>query len=427
MSTGGPTRAEVPPDTRPGALLLAGLRRGALLVFLPVFAAGQLLAWLTFAATGWYGAWSWSKIGLAVSLTSVRTPFEATVQVRDGLFDPHGTTTSRLVIATGALTIAVLVLAYRAGGAQARGLERRPLTAGVAGSVTGLGFGIPAFVASLPVSLSFVRFGIDHLEPVRSLALVLPVLVAGMAGAIGGLARARERLSEGGGANVLAAIAGGATAFWWGAVLAFVGILLAAALSPAPVGSYARFVDHAGPGGAATLVEHALLLPNQTVLVLATSMGATTSLQVGTNGALDLTWRGIEANGSAGGFLAAIAGSADLQVARFPWWFAGFLLVPLAATVIGGRAAAVDAGTFRARVGRGAAAGVVFAALCALAVWAASITLPTFGLGHLGAITIGASPLITGLLAAAWGVPGGAAGAAIPWPAKLRASGARPR
>src|SRR6185436_19461467 len=197
---------------------------------------------------------------------------------------------------------------------------------------------ILAFVVSLPVSLSFARFGIDHLEPVRWQAFVLPVLVAGAAGAIGGLARARERLSEGGGATVLAAIDGGARALWWGTVLALVGELF----------------------------------------VAATSMGATTTLQIGSNGALDLTWQGIEANGSAGGFLAAIAGSGGLEVARFPWWFAGFFLVPLAATVIGGRTAARDARTLRERVGRGAAAGVVFAALCALAVWAASITLPTF-------------------------------------------------
>ena len=427
MSAGGPSRAEVPPDTRPGALLLGGLRRGALLVFVPVFAAGQLLAWLTYAATGWYGPRSWGEIGLAVSLTSVRVPFEGTVSIRDGVVAADGTSTSQLVIATGALTIAVVALAYRAGRAQGRGLEQRPISAGVAGSIVGFGFGILAFVVSLPVSLSFARFGIDHLEPVRWQAFVLPVLVAGAAGAIGGLARARERLSEGGGATALAAIDGGARALWWGTVLALVGVLFVAALSPAPVGSYARFVERAGAGGAATLVGHALLLPNQSVLVLATSMGATTTLQVGSNGALDLTCRGIEANGSAGGFLAAIAGSGGLQVARFPWWFAGFFLVPLAATVIGGRTAARDARTLRERVGRGAAAGVVFAALCALAVWAASITLPTFGLGHLGAITIGAAPLLTGVLAAAWGVPGAATGAAIPWPARLSAGRARSR
>ena len=46
MSSGGSAAAEVPADPQPGALLLGGLRRGALLVFLPVFVAGQALAWL---------------------------------------------------------------------------------------------------------------------------------------------------------------------------------------------------------------------------------------------------------------------------------------------------------------------------------------------------------------------------------------------
>ena len=425
MSTGGPTRAEVPPDTRPRALLLGGLQRGALLVFLPVFAAGQLLAWLTYAATGWYHPWSWTKIGLGVSLSSVRVPFDATVTVRDGL-SGGGAQTARLVVATGALTVAVLVLSFRAGRHQSRGLERRPVAAAVAGSIVGLGFGIPAFVAALPVRLSFPRFGIEQLEPVRWQSLVLPLVVAGTTGAIGGLARARDHLDEGRGADLVAAIGGGATMFWWGVVFSFVGVLLAAALSPGPVGSYARFVDRAGAGGAATLIGHGLLLPNQSVLVLATSMGATTTLQVGATDALDLTWRGIHANGSAGEFLAAIAGSADLQVARFPWWFAGFILVPFVATVLGGRSAGVDATSVGQRVLRGAVAGPVFGVLCAVAVWAATITVPTWGLSRFGSISLGTPPLIAGAIATAWGVVGGIGGAAIPWPARFSA-GARPR
>ncbi len=426
MSTGGPTRTEVPPNTRSRALLLAGLQRGALLVFLPVFAAGQLLAWLTYAATGWYHPWSWTKIGLAVSLSSVRVPFDATVAVRDGLFGDT-THTGRLVVATGALTVAVLVLAFRAGRHQARGLEQRPIAAAVAGSVVGLGFGLPAFVVALPVSLSFPRFGIELLQPVRWQSLVLPVVVAGAAGAIGGLARAREHLDEGRGADMVAAIGGGASMFWWGVVFSFVGVLLAAALSPGPVGSYARFVDRAGAGGAATLIGHGLLLPNQSVLVLATSMGATTTLDVGPNDALDLTWRGIHANGSAGEFLAAIAGSADLQVARFPWWFAGFVLVPVVATVLGGRSAGADAPSMGRRVLRGAVAGLVFGVLCVAAVWAATITVPTWGLSRFGAISLGAPPLVTGAVATAWGVVGGIVGAAIPWSARFSAGRARPR
>jgi hypothetical protein len=79
----------------------------------------------------------------------------------------------------------------------------------------------------------------------------------------------------------------------------------------------------------------------------------------------------------------------------------------------------------------GAAAGVVFAACCALAAWAASVTLPNLGGGILGvgtgAIRFGASPARTGLLALAWGVVGCVVGAVIPWPDRVSASPTTPR
>ena len=80
MSAGFPTTLEVPPDTRSVALLRSGVRRGFVLVFLPVFVAGQAIAWLTYAVSGWYRPWSWFKIGLAETLASVRviTPGIAT-------------------------------------------------------------------------------------------------------------------------------------------------------------------------------------------------------------------------------------------------------------------------------------------------------------------------------------------------------------
>ena len=65
MSAGWPQKQELPPDTRPPALVLHGLARGALIVFLPVFIAGQAIAWLTYAISHWYRPWSWFKIGLA--------------------------------------------------------------------------------------------------------------------------------------------------------------------------------------------------------------------------------------------------------------------------------------------------------------------------------------------------------------------------
>jgi hypothetical protein len=430
MNVGGPTREDAPPDTSARTLVIGGLRRGALLVFLPVFAAAQALAWLTYAVTGWFRPWSWFKIGNAVALTGTRVGFDVTVALRDLASGSSGTAASELVVATGALTIAVLVLAYRAGREQARGLERRPQAAAAAGAIVGIGFGVLSFVTALPVSLVLPRLGIEELRPMWWQALVMPVAVASVAGAFGGLARARERLDASGAAWVVAAIRGGAGAFWWGSSLAFVGLLIAAVLSPSPVGAYARFVDRTG-GGAALVVEHATLVPNQSVLVLGASMGAPTTLRVGTQDVLEISRGGVDAAGPAGPFVAAILGSPDQHLAEFPWWFTAFLLVPAAAAVIGGREAGRDASERKERLLRGAGAGIVYAACCTVAVWASSITLPGIGVGlaqfGAGPIRLGASPVGTGALALAWGVVGCSVGALVPWPARFSAVPKRPR
>ena len=161
MSAGWPQKQELPPDTRPHALLLDGLARGALIVFLPVFIAGQAIAWLTYAVSHWYRPWSWFKIGLAEALASVRVTFTTTHVVRNvSIFGGIGAATEAVLqVAIGALTVAVVVLAFRAGREQGKGLERRPRPAALAGSAVGLGFAIPMVVAALPVT--------PHLPAVR--------------------------------------------------------------------------------------------------------------------------------------------------------------------------------------------------------------------------------------------------------------------
>jgi hypothetical protein len=142
---------------------------------------------------------------------------------------------------------------------------------------------------------------------------------------------------------------------------------------------------------------------------------------------------GVQASGPTGPFIAAIVGSADQRLAMFSPWFVAFLLVPAVGAILGGRAARRQrpAAGFTEQLLVGAAAGVVFAGCCAMAVWGASVTLPNLegglaGLGS-GAIRLGASPARTGLLALAWGVVGCAVGAVIPWPDRLSASPTTPR
>jgi hypothetical protein len=407
-------------DPRPIALLLSGLVRGALLVFLPVFVAGQAIAWLTYAVSGWYRPWSWFKIGIAETLASVRVGFVSTS------FAPakgavSTSTTDVFALCVGALALAVVVLAFRAGREQARGLERRPFAAAIAGSLPGLGFAFPMVVVALPVTLGFPQFQIDHLEPVIWQAFVLPLVVGGVCGAVGGLAAARPALDdrEPWGPRLAAAAHGGFTAVWWALALAFGGFLAVAALQPGPTAAYARFVDRTGGSGAALVVQHALLLPNQSSMILDTAMGAPTTIEIADATLVRVTITGVDAIGTEG---AAVAGlvHAGTDHADFPPWYRAFVLVPAAATVVGGRTAGGAARGRREATARGALAGVVYAALVAIAAWFAAIVLPVFASTIGGSVRLGTDPVRAGLIALLWGAVGSTVGA-------LSARAVRPR
>jgi hypothetical protein len=408
VTPAGLPRQEVPPDTRPGALLLGGLRRGALLVFLPVALAAQAVAWLAYAISHWYHPWSWLKIGLAYALASIRVPFAATVTDR-GRGAPQAPLP--LELAVGALTVAVLVLAYRAGREQARGLEGRPLAAGLAGSAIGLGFALPMFVAALLVTLGFPQFGVGSMHPRLWAALVLPLLVGGAAGGVGGLFAARERLGQGGWAGAVDAARGGALALWWGLVLAFVAFLVAATIQTGATTAYARGVQGWGGGGALLVVHHVLLLPNQSALVLAMTTGSPVHLDLHAGQAAVATLHGVTLSGDAGSFLRGLLGIRGATI-PFPGWFAAFYAVPAVATVVGGRRAAAGSRRAGGRVLRGVGAGAVFAVLATLAAWAASIALPVFA--PLLAPTLATDLTRTFATALAWGVVGCAVGSLVP-------------
>ncbi|MDP9300361.1 MAG: hypothetical protein M3P43_05625, partial [Actinomycetota bacterium] len=342
MSAGFPTTLEAPPETRSTALVRSGIRRGAFLVFLPVFIAAQAIAWLTYAVSGWYRPWSWFKIGLAETLASVRVTFTARSSAGPGSpsIGSASQAGSVLEVAIGALVVAVVVLAFRAGREQARGLEGRPRVAALAGAAPALGVAIPMALISPFVTLGFPQFGIDHLRPVFWQALVLPLAVCGACGAIGGLSAARGAIEARGrwGARWVGAARGGFTGFWWAVALAFAGFLALAVLEPGATGAYTRFVDRSGGSGAALVVQHALLLPNQSTMILATSMGVPTTLDVGATTVARLTLSGINTDGNIGAGLAALMG-APTTTAAFPGWYLVFLAIPAAASLIGGRTA----------------------------------------------------------------------------------------
>ncbi|TMK60730.1 MAG: hypothetical protein E6G54_01490 [Actinobacteria bacterium] len=414
MSAGFPAASEIPADTRPTALLRSGVGRGALLVFLPVFAAGQAIAWLTYAVSGWYRPWSWFKIGLAETLASVRVTFTARSPGGPARIGPASQTGSVLEVAIGALAIAVVVLAFRAGREQARGLEERPLAAAIVGAGPSAGFAVPMALIAPFVTLGFPQFGIDHLRPVWWEALVLPLVVSAACGAIGGLSAAHSALEAWGrwGSRSVGAARGGFTGFWWGLALAFAGFLVLAVSEPGATGAYARFVDRSGGSGAALVVQHALLVPNQSTTILATSMGVPTTLDVGATTVARLNLSGIHMEGNIGAGLASLVG-APSTTAGFPVWYLAFLAIPVAASLIGGRTAGRAAGGRPEAALRGALAGAVYAVLCGVASWAAAVVLPPWSAILGGSLRLGVDPASTTLVALLWGVVGGTIGSTV--------------
>lgn len=387
------TRQEPPPDIRPGALLRHGLSRGALLVLLPVVLAAQAIAWLAYAVSGIYRPWSWLKIGLAYALGSVRVPFDVVAQADGTVVD------SRLVVAFGALTILVLVLAYRAGAMQGRGLEDRPSRAAMAGALIAPGFALPLWAASFLVVLRFPNLDVDRLAPDPVLALVLPLVATGVAGGVGGLFAARAALDARGGwrATCAGAARTAGTMLAWGLALAFLAFLLLAAVHLDQTRAYARFVG-SGTGGAVAVLHHALLLPNQSAMLLGVFAGSPAEVAIG-RAAVEI---GFDRITDPRGIL--FLGGVD-----FPDWFVAFVSVPFAAAFLGGRAAATDVKR-REALTRAVLGGLGLAALGGLTAWAASIEIPILAAFD-ASLTLGNDPWRTALVLLPFGLVGGAAGA----------------
>jgi len=308
-----------------------------------------------------------------------------------------------------------VVLAFRAGKEQGRAVEKRPAAAALAGAAVGLGFALPMFVGAFLVQLSFPNLGVDSLRPVLWQAFVLPLAAGGALGIAGGLSAARETLERSrSGARLAAAVRGGFTALWWGLALAFVGFLVLAAIESGVTGSYARSVRDAGRGGAVLVTHHALLLPNQSAMILATAMGSPTALTVGADTAARVSIDGVRAYGN---YRLIVFGIGHRPVS-FGWWRWCFLLVPACATVLGGRRAARGTKSRGEALLRGGLGGLVFAGLAGLVAWTATITLPLLVLFG-SSPSLGPDPWRTAAVGAAWGVLGGLLGALVPEPAPL--------
>ena len=375
--------------------LASSLVRGAL-TFAWVALAGQAIAFAEYAASGLYRPWSWVKIGLLYVLSFCGVAFDAS-----GATPGSAPSRVRLVLMLG--TALVVWLAFRAGRATAGTVGSRDVRrAGVWGAAPALAFALLSGLGSLLVTLRFPDDGIERLRPVTWEAFVISFVVVAVAGAAGGVAGAigdrPTRTTE--------IVAGGWRMFVAALLLAFAGVLVLAALEPAATSGYARGLRGFGVGGAVLFGHHLLLAPNQSLDVLAPSMGGATELRVQEE-VTRLTVRGVEPSEALGLFTGWGSEGVELPLA-----YLAFLVVPVAATLMGGRRAGGAAIDHRERARRGACAGAVFASLVTAGSLMATVTVSSQG-GWSG--RLGPSMPSTALLALAWGVAGGVVGSLLPW------------
>jgi len=334
--------------------------------------------------------------------------------------------TLELGVALLAVTALAVWLLFRAGRASAlgEGAGVRALT----GARVALGYAPPVALIALLVTFekpaeigSFVTAGV-RVSMSAWQALLFPLAIAAAAGAAGGGGSGAGGPGGIAGEGVGGVLGGGWVMFLLALGLSYAGLLVAGVVQPdEPVAlatpSTARYFERvfARPGlGTVGLGHHLALVPNQALWTLVPASGVCDVLRGSEHE--DVLCYGSFPNPKPGGGIAF--GSA-------PGGYLLFLLVPAAATVFGGRRAAVRAG--RAAIADGAAAGVVYGVLVGVGCLLASITLSyatSAGTDVGGRLWIGPDPVWGTIVALAWGIGGGAIGAAS---ARLRRSVAAPR
>jgi hypothetical protein len=244
------------------------------------------------------------------------------------------------------------------------------------------------------------------LSPSRVGAIAWPAILALVAGAAGG-ARACPTPGP-----------------WWragrdgvrtlGIALAFavVGLAGLAPSNPGPTDAYFAPFQSGAAAGLARVALTVAVLPNLALWVLFPSMGGCLGLTAQqASGGFSVCLLSYTQFPPAGGIAGIAQRSPGFDLPSPPASYLLFVLVPLVAVVIGGRLAA-RAGGMRAAVAAGvafAAAAVAFGYLSGVRV---SISGSTAGAGETVSALLRPELLVGGLLALAWGVVGGVAGAA---------------
>jgi hypothetical protein len=403
----------------------AGFRAVGVLAALGVF--GSLAVWA--AVRPGYGAAAALRIGLLYLAPFHRVPARIFGEFDLGAVAQGavgGATTGATFVEVGVALLLVTALGawllFRAGRRIAGGLERPDWLRVLAAASAAPAYALPVWLVAVlvrveePLALGSRVPGRVELSIAVVPWIVFPLLTAAAAAAAGGLWAV-------GGERARAVFAGGWRMLWVGLALAYGGLFVAGTLQPdEPVAlltpSTARYfgsVFDRPAVGTAVVAHHLALAPNEAVWALVPAMGGCDVVRGDEDG--DLLCYGTFPRSAE-----TALGEPPSGFGRAPVGYLAFLLVPAAATVLGGRGAARRASVSgRAGAALGAASGVVFAAALAATSLLSSVSLE-YGtaVGERaggGSIWAGPHPVAALALGLVWGVAGGALGGAT---ARLR-------
>ncbi|HSD48561.1 MAG TPA: hypothetical protein VLE71_01900 [Actinomycetota bacterium] len=350
--------------------------------------------------------------------------------IGSGLAELH----AEVAFAPLAATALAAWLLWRAGRTVAASLGGSPLERALHGAKIAPAYALAVFGVSLVSHVEVSRVDVItpgvldvHASPLH--AFVLPLALAVLAGAGGGWWSGSTGPES---RRLRGMLAGGWTMLVAGIGLAYAGLVVAGIVRPdglealltPTTGMYYQDVFDRPSVGAVVLGHHFAVAPNEGVWALTPAMGGCLGVfPVSDVADPFLCYRRFPRETPLGlPPPSAWARPSDwLRFGDAPVAYLLFLIAPGAAAVAGGWRAVSAAGGAQGSVRRavvlGAGAGVVFAALLAVASWAGSISAwasLTVGLAtDQGAVRIGPDLRATVLLSLVWGVLGGAVGAAF--------------
>lgn len=377
---------------------------GGFRAFVVTALAGQAVGFATWVAgaraygarlplkLGWLYLVSFNRVGIRLTLTK---PFG----FGDGVETTAGPTDYTVHVAFLAGTIMAGLLLWLAG----RAMSDRP---GWLLGVAALAYAVPIFVGSQFVTLRFPDVDIVRIEPVAWESFALPFAFALMVATVG---RASTRWRDDGLPRVAIWLRAGWRMFAAAIVLAFIGFVVLAGVRPDASGAYVGWIGRNGSPGTLVATHHLLLLPDQSLWILAPAMGSCDSLIGSSSDSTELCGRTFTLRRGWGELVSGLFGLPERPI-TLAAPFLLFALVP-AIAVVAGAARLSAAGSIAARMADGAASGVVFALLVWVGALASRISIDEVGAGPL--LSAGPEPIKTGLVALLWGVVGGALGAGL--------------